>query len=120
MEILVFGLANEDAILRKLRKRFPSTGFKKCDISHELEDEGNGIVALDTIKGIEQVTLIDDLGMLSPHKALGGSGTVMTLRILLRIGSIKSAKVIGVPEDYPVDAAFEEISAIIRALMQHG
>jgi hypothetical protein len=116
MEILVFGLSNEDAMLRRLRKRFPSVGFKKCDAKHEIEDEGHGVVALDTMRGIERVTLLEDIGTLSPHKALGGSGTAMTLRILLRIGSIKSAKLIGVPEGYPDEAAFEEISAIIRSL----
>jgi hypothetical protein len=116
MEILVFGLANEDAMLRRLRKRFPYVGFKKCDAKHEIEDDGNGVTALDTVPGIDKVELLDDLGSLSPQRALCGSGTVMTLRILLRIGSIRSARVIGVPEGYPEEAAFEEISAIIKSL----
>lgn len=117
MQILVFGLADEDSLLQKLRRRFPSVGFRKCDLSGELEGEGPNIVALDTLKGLDRVCLLDDLGTISPSRALDGSGSVMTLRILIRIGSIESAKIIGVPENYPADAAYEGISSIIEALI---
>lgn len=116
MEILVFGLANEDSLLQRLRKRFPSVGFKKCDLTQELENEGRNLIVIDTLKGIERVCLLDDIGSVSPARALDGSGTVMTLRILMRIGSIDSAKIIGVPEKYPEGQAYEEMGAIIEGL----
>ncbi|MCI0503501.1 hypothetical protein L0Y65_02205 [Candidatus Micrarchaeota archaeon] len=116
MEILVFGLANEDSLLGRLRKRFPSVGFRKCDLAQELEGEGRRPVVIDTLKGLERVTLLDDLGTVNPKRALDGSGIIITLRILMRLGSIDSASVIGVPEGYPEDLAYEEMSAIIAAL----
>jgi hypothetical protein len=120
MEILVFGLANENSLLAKLRKRFPSVGFKKYDLSQELENEDRKLVVIDTVRGISSVTLLDDLQCVSPAKALEGSGTLMTLRILLRIGSIESVKVIAVPEGYSEAAAFEEMSAILEELLSGG
>jgi hypothetical protein len=120
MEILVFGLANEDSILQRLRKRFPSVGFKKCDLTQELENEGRRLIVIDTLKGLDHVSLLDDIGNVSPARALDGSGTIMTLRILMRIGSIESVKVIGVPEVYPEDRAYEEILAIIENLSGAG
>lgn len=117
MNILVFGLEREDAVLAKLRARFPALGFKKYEISMELEEEGKRIVAIDTIKGLERVMLLDDMSIVSPSKALGGSGAIMTLRILLKIGSLESAKVIAVPEGYPQAAAVEEISNLLSQLV---
>ncbi|MEW6035105.1 MAG: hypothetical protein AB1529_00690 [Candidatus Micrarchaeota archaeon] len=116
MDILVFGLADEDSMLARLRKRFPDVGFRKFDISQELDEESRRLVVIDTMKGIDRVTLLDDPGRLSPGKALEGSGSMMTLRILLRIGSLDSVKVIAVPEGYPQDDAFSEICAIIESL----
>ncbi len=116
MEILVFGLANEDRLLPRLRKRFPSIGFRKCDLAQELESEERTLIVIDTLKGLERVTLLDDIGTVAPKKALEGSGVIMTLRILMRLGSIDSARVIGVPEGYPEEEAFEEMCAIISGL----
>ena len=115
MEILVFGQFR-DSLLSSLRKHFPSIIFRKCDLSMELENEGRRLIVMDSVKGVDKVTLVDDLHSISPGKAIEGSGTIMTLRILLRIGSLESAKVIAVPADYPEAIAFSEISAIIGEL----
>jgi len=118
MNILVFGLEREDAILAKLRKRFPELGFKKYEISMELDEEGKRIVAIDTVEGIDHVMLLDDMAIVSPAKAMSGSGAIMTLRILLKIGSLESAKVIAVPVNYPEPAAVEEISNLISQILR--
>ncbi|MEW6748369.1 MAG: hypothetical protein AB1295_01535 [Candidatus Micrarchaeota archaeon] len=117
MNILVFGLESEDAILSRLRRNFPNLGFKKYQISMELEDEGKRIVAIDTVKGIDHVMLLDDMSIVSPAKAMSGSGAIMTLRILLKIGSLESAKVIAVPEKYPQAAAVQEISNLLSQIL---
>lgn len=116
MNILVFGLDKENTILTKLRKRFPSLGFKKYEISMELEEEGQRLIAIDTVKGIDHVTLLDDMSIVSPVKAMEGSGAIMTLRILLKLGSLKSAKVIAVPENYPESATVEEVSVLLEQM----
>jgi uncharacterized protein (UPF0216 family) len=115
MKVLVFGLENENEILQSLRKSFPSIGFKKCTIRDNLEEEGPHIIALGSVPGIEKVLLIDELGTLAP-KVLEGSETLLTLRILVRIGSLGSAKVIAVPESENADAAIRQISRILPDL----
>ena len=116
MKIIVFGLENGDAILPRLRKRFPSVGFQKYDKSMELEEEGPDLLALDSVNGMEEVTLIDDLGSLSPGKALAASDALMTLRIMIKIGSLKSVRLIAVPNGTGPDDAFEGICLIVQSL----
>ena len=113
MKILIFDLANENAILAKLRKNFPSIGFKKQKISDDIEEEGRDIVLIDTVKGLQTVTLIDDPNDISPGK----SEIVMTLRILLKLGLLDSVKIIGVPSDYDQEVTVEEINSIITSLL---
>lgn len=115
MKILVFGLENEDLILRELRQAFPGIGFKKCRISDDLEEEGRDLVALDSVAGIMRVSLIDELGSVSP-KVMEGSETLLTLRILKSIGSLDSARVIAVPKGADAGGAAEEIKRIIGSL----
>ncbi|MFH0885357.1 MAG: hypothetical protein V1861_06630, partial [Candidatus Micrarchaeota archaeon] len=92
----------------------------KYDVSDELGEDSRKIIAIDTIKGLSQVTLLEDISSVSPGRALEGSGALITLRILLRIGSIDSAKVIGVPPDYPVDKSIIEMAAIIGELSKEA
>ena len=115
MKILVLGLENEDRILSILRKDFPGVGFKKCRISDDLEAEGRDITALDSVKGIISVILIDELGSLSP-KVIEGSETLLTFRILKSIGSIDSARVIAVPEGADPQEAVSGIKRIMKDL----
>jgi hypothetical protein len=116
MEILVFGLENENAVLSSLRKRFPSVGFKKCTLSDDLEQEGRRLVVIDTLRGLDRVTLVDDPNLVSPGRAMDGSGALMTLRILLKLGSLESVRMIAVPDDYPREDVVEEMARIIADL----
>jgi hypothetical protein len=116
MNVLIFELREEDTVLSRLRKSFPGVGFKKYDLNMELESEGPKLIVIDTVQGIDHVTLLEDLHFISPGRALKGSGSMITLRILKSIGSIDSALVIAVPAEYPTKDAIEEIIPIIREL----
>lgn len=116
MKIIVFGLENQDSLLPRLRKRFPSVGFLKYGPSVELEEEGPDLLVLDSVKGAEEVGLIDDLDSLSPGRALAASEMMMTLRIMVKIGSLKSVRMIAVPPGIGVDEAFEGISRAIQSI----
>lgn len=119
MRVLVFGLADEDVILAELRHRFPSVGFRKSSSSEELEDEGRRLVVIDTVKGIDQVTLIEDLEDVTPGRIAGGSGLLLSLRILLKLKSVDSVKVIAVPDEYESDDAVEEIARLLGEMMPY-
>jgi hypothetical protein len=116
MDVIVFGLANESSLLLKLRNRFPSIEFKKA-VSDNFEKEGRNLVVLDTIRDIPIATLFEDLQEISPSKSLEGSGALITLRILHRIGSIDSVRLIAVPDTYSESRAFDEVSEIIKELL---
>jgi len=113
MKVLVFGLANEEAILARLRKRFPHIGLKKFRKSDDFTREGRDMVVFDAVKGISRVMLIDNLKSSRFENAVEAHDLVVTLRVLLRIGALDSAKLIAVPEGYPAEAAVEEIGAIL-------
>ena len=119
MRVLVFGLTNEDTVLPELRHRFPSVGFKKSAVSEELEEEGRRLVVIDTVKGIDRVTLIDDLEVVNPGRIAKGSGLLLSLRILMKLKTIDSVKVIAVPEEYEDDAAIEEITRFLGEMMPY-
>lgn len=116
MKVLVFGLANEEAILAKLRMRFPHVGLKKYCKSDDFTREGRDIVAFDTVRGINKVMLVDRLKSSRFDNALEAHDLIVTLRVLLHIGALDSAKVIAVPEGYPPEAAVEEAGAILSLL----
>jgi hypothetical protein len=124
MKILVFGNALVDAdslplrILPKLRQDFPSVEFKEYDTSENLEDEGRDLIILDTAFGIESVTLIDDVDTLQLSKtcSMHDFDLPITLRILLKLKTIDSVKIIAVPSGYPEDKALAETSEIISQM----
>ncbi len=114
MRIVVFSLENGESILSTLRKSFPDIGFLEYDRSLDLEEEGPDLLAIGTVRGVDSVCLIDDLDSISPGRALSGSEMLMTLRIMLKIGSLKSVRVFAVPEGCPEADAAAGLSALIR------
>jgi len=117
MMILVFALAGEDRILSGLRKRFPSVGFKKCHVNHDLESEGRGIIIIDTFRGVDKVRLVENLESEWLGKAMEGSDIIITLRVLKKLGAIDTARVIAVPEGHAPAKSLEEICSVISSLL---
>lgn len=115
MKVLVFALENENEILSSLRKAFPDIGFKKCGIRDDLEEEGMDIIALGSVGGIDHVVLLDELDSVSP-RVMEGSELLLTLRILVKIGTLGSARVIAVPADEDPESALRGISRILPDL----
>jgi len=116
MHILVFRLDNEDMILASLRKAHPHIGFRKCRAGENIEEEGRNLILIDTVPGLKNVMLIDNLYSRWLDEAAKSSKMISTLRILKGLGSIDSARVIGVPEDYDPREAARGISAAIKSL----
>lgn len=116
MKVLVFALANEDVLLQRLRKRFPRVGFKKSRKTDDLEGEGRDIVAFDTFRGISRVMLVDSLRAMKYGSHIDGHGLTVTLRVLLEIGAIDSARIVAVPEGYDQHKAFAEISTLLSII----
>ncbi|HIH23049.1 TPA: hypothetical protein HA238_04940 [Candidatus Micrarchaeota archaeon] len=126
MKILVFGnklvkkdslaLSVADALAGTLRNR--GVEFKEFDTAENLEDEGPNITILDVASGIKKVTVFEesDLGKFekSPIYSMHDFDLEITLKLLKKIGKIKTVGIIAIPMDYEKKKAMDEVMAIIN------
>lgn len=125
IKVLVFGnpLVAKDSIalrlLPSLRKRFPGIEFKEFDAAENLEAEGRDLVILDSAEGLRQVTLIEDLSALSVGSvySMHDFDLSLTLKLLRKMGLIRSVRIIAVPSRLPLRKAFLGCSELLSSLL---
>lgn len=118
-KVLVFGniLLKEDSLPLRitplLQEKVPGWDFVVFDPNEQLEKEGKDLIILDTVLGVEKVTVFSekDLERLEMEKRYSAHDFDLgfSLRFLLKLGKIRSVKIIGVPARYPKRKAVEEI-----------
>jgi len=83
----------------KLQKLFPEIDFVITDPSENLKPINKELIIIDTIEGIEKVTVIDDIEKLETSKiySLHDFDLAFNLKLLQKIGKLKSVKIFGVP-----------------------
>jgi len=104
MKVYVFG--NEDLamdslplkMLPALKKKFPRIDFVVKDPNEEWDDVEN-IVIMDTVMGIDKITIFDSLKSFvrSPRFSLHDFDAYTNLLFLQKLGKIKKIKIIGIP-----------------------
>lgn len=122
MIIFVFGNpdVSEDAlplkILPRLRERFSDIHFISIDPNEEW-DVPEEMVVIDTVMGIEKVTIFHDLAKFvsAPRVTMHDFDALAQLRYLQKLGKIKKVTVIGVPSALSENEAFEGIFAMLSA-----
>lgn len=122
MKIFVFG--NEDLpydslplrLLPKLQKTFPQIEFIKKDPNEEW-DAAPELTAIDTVEGIKNVTLFDDLTKFqpSPRISMHDFDALANLRLMQKIGRIKKIKIIGLPPTISEKKALPEIISLLSS-----
>ena len=105
--VLVFGnpLVQKDSLalrlLPKLRKALPGIEFVELDGTEAEEIAGYGpdLLILDVAEGIKEPALITDLDKLELPKALSmhDFDLAWNLKLLMKVGKIKSVRIIAVP-----------------------
>ena len=120
MTIFVFG--NSDVLmdslplrlLPKLREYFPKVLFDVVDPAEEW-NVPEDVVVLDTVEGISDVVLFDDLEKFipAPRLSMHDFDALANLRFLKKLGKIKSVKVIGVPPGKDEHDALQKIMRIV-------
>lgn len=118
----IFVLGNPDLnfdsapfrVLPQLKKKFPKIRFEKKDPNEEW-DVPEELVLIDTIQGIEKITVFRDLKSFisSPRITLHDFDALSNLRLLEKVGKLKKIKIIGLPPNIPEKEALEEVSAIL-------
>ncbi len=122
MKILVFGnpLVKEDAlalqIMPQLQELFPEIEFKEFDPTESLENEGEHLKILDVAKGIDKITVLDDLNHLQLDKvySMHDFDLGYSLKLLKKMGFIKTVKILCLPMNFPEEEAINQSQLILR------
>ena len=124
MKILVFGNPHieEDSIPLKLipllKKEFPKVEFKEFETEEELKDEGKNLILMDSVQGIKETTIIEDIEQLESQKivSMHDFGVSHNLKLLKKIGYIESIKIIGIPQKISIEAALKQVKEKIKSI----
>jgi len=128
MKILVFGnpAVREDALplrlLPQLRKAFPEIEFREFDAVEDLEREGGELVILDTVQGIKKVKVFDGVESFeeSPRYSMHDFDLPVYLKLLKKVGIVRSATIIGVPMAGEEAEVLADAEAVIRKMVRDG
>ncbi len=83
----------------QLKKIFPEIDFMIADPNENLKPVNRELVIIDSVEGIEKVTLIENLDQLKIEKrySLHDLGLAFNLKLLQKIGKLEKVKILGVP-----------------------
>jgi hypothetical protein len=120
MKFYIFGnidLPNDSLPLRilpELEEKFPEIDFYIKDPNEDwvVEDHIN---IIDTVVGIDDVTIFDGLEKFSAvsRVSVHDFDALTNLRLLQKLGKIKSVKIIGLPGEMAESEALKKVSALI-------
>jgi Ni,Fe-hydrogenase maturation factor len=100
----------------KLEKTFPEIDFVITDPSENLKPINDELIVIDTVEGIENVVLIDDIEKLETAKihSLHDFDLAFNLKLLQKIGRLKSVKIFGVPMSGDEEKVLEQLEEYIK------
>lgn len=121
MKIYVFGNTDLDCdslpfrILPQLKKKFPNIEFHVKDPNEEWNINENFII-LDTVHGIKDVKVFDDLDSFKPPPriTMHDFDAYSNLKMLKKLGKLPKIKIIGIPPEITKEEAFEKVSFILQ------
>lgn len=123
IKILVFGnpLVEKDSIALKIAgalSKKTKAEFIECDAVDDLETFGPDLVILDPAVGIKKVELITKLSALEKTRpySMHDFDLAITLKLLKKIGKIRTVKIIAIPVNYDEKSAAKEVKQIISIL----
>ena len=104
-------------LYRELRGKIPNVDFVLCDSLNEILDylDYERVFILDTVKGIKDVSIIDDLELLKERKiyTLHDFDLSLYLKLVDKIKKIKNLKIIGIPVGYDKKEAKQKIKNLL-------
>ena len=100
----------------KLEKFFPEMDFVIIDPSENLKPINKELIIIDTVEGIENVVLIDDIKKLETGKiySLHDFDLAFNLKLLQKIGRLKKVKVFGVPMKGDEKEILEQLEKMMK------
>ncbi len=123
-KVYIFGnsLVEEDSlpirIVDKLRGEFKGIEFVILDPSENLPEEED-FMLIDTVLGINEVKVIEDVDAIKTETSysLHDFDLGFNLKLMKKLGKIKSVMIIGVPSSFSESKAFIEVKKVISSLV---
>jgi len=99
----------------KLEQAFPQIDFLELDPNENLKPENKELIIIDTIEGIDEVVLMDDIDKIqtAPLYSLHDFDLGFNLKLLKKIGALEKVTIFGVPMKGDKTALLE---ALIKAI----
>lgn len=104
-------------ILTILQKAFPEIEFIHLDPTEEYTEESVNPIFLDTVVGIDSVTIFHDLDSFSPPQSVSvhDFDLYVSLKLLMKLGKVKRVKIIGVPDGITKEKAIRQVIEILES-----
>jgi Ni,Fe-hydrogenase maturation factor len=104
-------------MIPELCKRFPEIIFKEFDPNENLEKEGRELSIIDTVEGIDRVTLITDIDSIKTSRlySMHDFDLGYSLKLLKKLGYIDSVRILGVPMKIGKKEALEQLTDLITS-----
>lgn len=124
IKILVFGnpMLREDSLPLKLiddlKRDFKEIEFREFDPNENLEEEGRDLTIIDTVEGIDKVTLITSIDRIKRERiySMHDYDLGYNLKLLKKMGYIDSVRILGVPMKIRKHDALRQLRALISSL----
>lgn len=103
-------------ILPKLKKKFPQINFRTLDPNENIKPKDGKLFLIDTVIGIPEVTIINDLNCLKTDNryTLHDLDLAFHLKLLHKIGQLKKVTIFGVPPEMSEPEALAQLTKLIR------
>jgi Ni,Fe-hydrogenase maturation factor len=104
-------------LLPELRKEFPVIEFIEAESPEDIEEEPE-INIIDTVEGIKEAREVDlDEAKLHKCCSLHDFDLAMSLKLLKKMGKLKTLRIIGIPVAYSKKQAMNELKKLIPAII---
>lgn len=119
MDVWVFGNIDLEqdslpvAVVPQLQRVRPDCVFHLRDPLEEWDEVPDPLIIVDTLKGVEKVTVFTDLDAFSdaPRVGMHDLDLLAQLKLLKKVGKLKQVIVVGVPPSLTPDEAVNQITA---------
>lgn len=126
-KVLVFGnpLLRDDSLplqlIPDLARMFPHIEFEEFDPNDDMEKEGRNLSIIDSVQGIERVTLLTekDIGRLETQRiwSMHDFDLAHSLKLLKKLHAIDTVRIFGVPMRISREEALLQLGALISSTL---
>lgn len=107
-------------LLPQLKKQFPNIDFVTLDPNENIKPINKQLIIIDTVIGIDKVTLLNDLDKIQLDKiySLHDFDLGFQLKLLQKIGELEKITILGVPPDIQQQEALKQLINLIKQTLK--